>query len=377
MNTKKLLLMTAMSVCSMLLQAQSLTYYSENLAQASKALGLESNINSLPQGISHIQHKGRTMVVELSDNRQVTHIGIPLFSLEMRKSQPRPIYNFLEYALLNHTYKISENSLWEGDIKFVKGSWATLGTVGDTLGCNITNIDNRAYDVAWLKDGQPVCEVMFPISYSLLANSGRREIEQNFIRDLAAYQYKSDSTEQSLDTLKLRKITDTDLYYIGGNTFMIPEVTDNVYYRRYGDDIPIFSKVRNREFPAETFQNFVLGAGEDMPKTDIGIRFVKYDYKSDSLSLDMKAFMQFCKQSGCTPYFGIVSITEELAKGTLFLQNKDSGYEHVINITAPTSELLSKSVRLSAQAYLYAPLSNIKSLFGDYKRKKTDKIRIK
>lgn len=377
MNTRQLLLLTAMSLCSMLLQAQPLTYYSENLAQASKVLGLESSIYNLTEGISHIQHKGRTIVIELSDSKQVTHIGIPLFSMEMRKSQPRPIYNFLEYALLNHIYRISENSLWEADIKFVKGSWATLGSIGETLGCSITNIDNRAYDVAWIKDGQTVCEVMFPISYSLLANSGRREIEQNFIRDVAAYQYQPDTKEQDLDTLKLKKMTDTGLYYIGGNTFMIPEVTDNVYFQRFGDDIHIFSKIRNREYPAETFQNFVLGAGEDMPKTDIGIRFVKYDYKSDSLSIDMKAFMQFCRQSGCKPFFGIVSMTEELSTGTLFLQNADAGYEHVINISVPTSELFSKSVHLSAQAYLYAPLSNIKSLFGDYKKKGTNRIRIK
>lgn len=377
MNTRKLLLLTAMSLCSMLLQAQPLTYYSESLAQASKVLGLESKLQTLPGGFAEIQHKGRTIVVELTDSKQVTHIGLPLFSKEMRRSQPRPIYNFLEYALLNHVYRISENSLWESDIKFLKGTWTTLATIGNSAGCSITNIDNRAYDVAWQRDGQTVCEVMFPISYSLLYNSGRREIEQNFIRDLAAYSYRPDTREQGLDTMKLKKMTGTSLYYMGGNTFMIPEVTDNVYYQKYGEDNAVFSKIRNREYPAETFQNFVLGAGEDMPKTDIGIRFVKYDYKSDSLSTDMKAFMQFCKNSGCVPYFGIVSMTEEMAKGTLFLQNTDAGYEHVINISVPTGELFSKSVHLSAQAYLYAPVSNIKSLFSDYKKKNTKKFRLK
>ena len=38
----------------------------------------------------------------------IDHIGIPMFSTEMRTLLPSPVYDYLEYALLDHEYHINE-----------------------------------------------------------------------------------------------------------------------------------------------------------------------------------------------------------------------------------------------------------------------------
>ena len=126
------------------LQAQS--FKTERLGKAVSTVGINNLLDSLPAGCtSSLPAKdGLTVCVRKTDDGTIEHIGIPLFQNDMRLLMPSPVYDFMEYAVLNKHYKVNPNDLYLSKVMFRKGSWQTL--VKDQLQdceCSISNQDDR------------------------------------------------------------------------------------------------------------------------------------------------------------------------------------------------------------------------------------------
>ncbi len=118
----------------------------------------------------------------------IEHIGIPMFNLKMRTLLPSPIYDYLEYAVLDHKYRLSENTLQQQKIKFRNGTWEDLYHITPANDCTIDKVDNKWYIVTWNRPSAEPLAVAVPIDYELLANSTRKEMEQSFVRNLKQFQ---------------------------------------------------------------------------------------------------------------------------------------------------------------------------------------------
>lgn len=207
-------------------------YKTEKLQRAASQLGISAEVEAMTESQSALvkTKDGQSVTVRTDALRMVEHIGIPLFKDQMRVLMPSPVYDFLEYAVLNWKYKINPNTLYLSKVLFRKGNWQTL--VSSRLSdddCNISNQDDRLYIVNWQREGQDVATIGIPIEYELLANDTRRNMERDFIRHLEGHlqtvQQQARVKEEDL------KIYGTEgLFVMEGESYLMPELNQNVYY---------------------------------------------------------------------------------------------------------------------------------------------------
>ena len=338
-------------------------YQSKHLQAAVERLGLDTLMAKMqPVGTHSVEVNGQKIVYRKGMDQKVEHIGLPLFHQSMRILQPSPIYDYLEYVTLDHKYHISENNLQQKELKFVRGSWAQLEQLGDTLGCTIQNLEDKFYRVKWQRDGQDVIIVTFPISYELLANSSRREMQANLIRDLKAYE-KGSLQPFSVDTLSLQPTQTEGILMLPGQSHLIPKISSTLYVRKDKEGAPHLL-IDNRQ-PAESMANLLVVDSETTVDAMIQLEFVLDNYRKDTLQVSLNDWKAFMRSQGCQPYFGYEGVSKGEATGTLLLANPQSGYDHILHVSCPTDAIGQEGMMLRATAYLFTPLNNVKALFGN------------
>lgn len=371
--------LTALLLCgSLAVSAQQ--FQSTHLRAAAKKLKIDSTAlttDVLPT-TKTLTVAGRTVAVRMDAHGVVEHIGVPLFTEDYRQLMPSPIYDFLEYTVLDRLFKVSDNTLTHQDLKFEKGDLNALATVlSKTDGCTIENLSEKYYRVKWTANGQAVIVVSFPIDYELLANSSRKEMEQNFIRDLKAYT-ESEPMNAIDYSAQMAPTDQPNIFVVRGNTYIIDEINSHRY-------LTIGTKQKKRTLallydrsaPQQSMANLLVE--RDMPVTGarVAIEFVLGNYKRDTISVALRDFIGFCQRQGCEPFFGYEESTHGTHKGLLIMSNKQSGYDHIIAVRATDTELFGAHPLVHAKVYLFTPSSNVRTLFGSPDDTPSSRIKLK
>lgn len=360
-------------VSTITIQAQKVTFLSKHIETAVSKLLLRSQLDTMKAGTHFVNYQGRRVEIRMNQDSQVEHIGIPLFGADIRGLQPLPIYDYLEFALLDHLYKISDNPLDNVNLQFMLGAWSQMATLSDSSECSISNKDDKYYMVSWSVKGKEFVRVIFPISYDMLANSNRREMENIFIRDLRNYVGKRNSTKSKSNEKEMERTND-NLYVKKGSGYIMDGINSNLYFHKVKGDSMAY--VCDDKYPDESIANLLIADDASIPDSYITLKFIKYDYKTDSIALPVKTFVSYCRSKGCNVFYG----AEEKSKdgsfnGSLFFYNKASGYDHVVSINAPAHGIGKDDYMMKGKVYLFAPTNNVKDLF--YKPKVNKKKNIK
>ena len=274
---------------------------------------VELRADSLPQ-VKTISRSGKDITLRFSGKGDVEHIGIPLFSQEMRLLQPSPVYDFLEYATLDKLFKIEDNTLRLDEVKFSKGGWNLLpGILEKSDYSTISNLNDKSYQVEWLKGGQQVVALTFPINYELLANSEREEMEIRFVKGLKNYR-DTQVGEPQIVTERLQSTEVPDLLVMKGQSYLIPAINNDRYVSVVSEEdttahdtvVQSVLKYRllfDRHNAAESFANLMVEPLMEVGKDSINLQIRYYNYKRETVKVAVRDFLSFCIKEGCTPYF--------------------------------------------------------------------------
>jgi len=83
-------------------------YKAEHLKTAALAMGVANQLEQAATGTVMLSAQdGLTIAARINEQGIVEHIGLPMFSEEIRTLIPSPIYDFLEYAVLNKKYNFA------------------------------------------------------------------------------------------------------------------------------------------------------------------------------------------------------------------------------------------------------------------------------
>lgn len=291
------------------LVAEAQTFKASHLQRAYEKLHLNSTSSNRPD-----------LTIRTSDDGTIEHIGIPLFSDEMRRLLPSPIYDYLEFALLDHKYHINENTLQQQKIKFHHGSWADLETIRPSDNCTIDNRDDKWYIVRWTRDSRDQLMVAVPIDYELLANSTRKEMEQNFSSHLKQYQANCHQSEDSAPVLKGLA-------------------------------------------PQEALSSILLSSNASVQAT-LSLELLYAGFRKETVKVSLPQWMGFCRSVGCTPYYIYEGANGDQASAMLLMYNRSEGYVHLLHLHAPVSLLEAKEQTYQGRVYMFIPTSNVADLFA-------------
>lgn len=340
--------------------------HDSNVQKAAKVLrlNLDSIAKNLGPGPAIIEKKGQKLTVRIDKNGKIEHIGLPLFNQYIRVLQPSPIYDYLEYAVLDQKYHISENNLQLQQLKFRKGDWKDLQNIADTLRCIINNVEDKFYEVIWSDNEKEVVSVNFPINYELLANSKRKDILEKFVNSLQQYE-ASTRYSQKMDSAKLKSYEKKGLYVQVGESYTIPSINTNTYFRKaqrtndgYG-----YEWLLDKNFPSETLANRLLSPGSFPDDPAMVVTCFLYNHRKVTIPTTLANWMGLCSEGGCRPYYGFEKNNQGKLTATLIMRNRDSGYDHILTVTCQQEQLEDKALQLEAKAYLYTPSSNVSDLF--------------
>ena len=386
----RLALTMVMTIVSLTLSAQN--YKADRLRMAVKKMGLQITPDSLmPDTTFSLSAKdGRVLCMRTDPMGDIEHVGIPLFNDVMRFLQPSPVYDFLEYAVLNWKYKINPNQLYLSKVIFKKGSWESLlSNQLNECDCMIENREDKLYIVTWKLEDKEIVSLGIPIDYELLNNDTRRNMEKAFVRDLEASKTSVVRPNPALVNEDSLSIYGTEgLFVIPGKSYIIDLLNQNVYYKLttvYETTDTVINKqpvtmtidavlpmvVRDPEFPAETFANLMMCDDNSVPDVTIDLNFHLSNYHRERVSMPLSQLKAFCHQQGCNLYFACDGIQNEKVRGVMFACNLPKGYNHLFSLRAPTEQLTSSSPTIQADVYLYIPPISKEKLFGTAPQKKS------
>lgn len=344
--------------------AQNVKFQSSYLEKTAQKLKL-SQMDSLTVGINTVEYKGMPLVVVMDADSSITHIGQRIFASNLRNDHPSPIYNYLEYAALDHKFHLTDNPFVYKDLKFLKGSWKEFDKVNDSTEFQVDVMQNKLYVVKWSAEGNTIVEMMFPVDYERLSMISRKELEQTIINDVRKYHYEQTDTF-AVEKKDVKNIDD-NLWVKEGQSYLVREITNNVYLATA--DTVRYSILYDGAYPVETLSNLCLMADLMQAQDSIDITFIKQDHSKENVSVMMSDFIAYMKKSGCVPYWGTEKFENNRIEGALFLYNKDKGYDHVLKVETMAEDMGTGDGRIKATAYLLSPTTNVRDLNCKYVRK--------
>ena len=320
----------------------------------------------------------------------IEHIGIPLFNEVMRLIQPSPVYDFLEYAVLNWKYKVNPNQLYLSKVIFKLGSWETLYKERlHECDCSIENRDDKLYIVTWKRNDRDVVQIGIPIEYELLNNDTRRNMERAFIKELKAENMTIVRPNPAIVSEGDLCVYGTEgLFVIPGKSYIIDYLNQNVYYKlttvyETADtiirDSPITMKiesvlpvvVNDVEFPAETFANLMMCDDNSVADPMMELDFHLSDYHREHITMPMSQLKAHCRYLGCNFYFAYNGNRDGKYRGMMFASNLPKGYNHLFSLRIDSDQLISSSPIVHGDVYLYIPPIDKSKLFGTAPTKKS------
>ncbi|MBS6225180.1 hypothetical protein [Parabacteroides johnsonii] len=214
-------------------------------------------------------------------------------------------------------------------------------------------------------------EMSVPRSYELMVGKNKKEIENDFIKEITDFAEPDISLQDPPDF----GLTDSlSLYTENGPSFHIPEIAFKRYYRK---DEQGYSLLVDPVFPEESAYNLFLSDRVSGQYT-LQLKLRKYGFKKESFEVSLKKWIYFCEYTGCECYVGIEKVDNGKIHAAIFAVNTIMQYNHVLYVTITQESLTRQEGDITGELHVYIPTDNIKELIGEYQEKnKTYKINIK
>ena len=343
-------------------------FSSEHLKETAINIGL-SHLDTLKCGDNKVVLGKDTIIVRKNEDGVIDHIGKQLFPIMAREKTPLPVYDYMEYVYLNYLLNKNGNKLLFKDVAFIKGGWKELASVTPNDQCNISNIDNKAFQIEWKNDEKALVSVLIPIRYDVLSNMSRTEMQNAFIQGEKKTIVKLSDERMSQDTAKLTKtlVGDTEILYYKGKSYLNEKITNNYYLVRNDS---LLTPITDKDMPMESIANImVLPSSKQIGNYKAKIRYLLSNNKIVEQTTTIRQIIDYAMKQGCKTYFGLEGIKDGVINFSLFLYNENSGYDHIFRLSCKTEEIGTDALTFTGRGSLYAPTTNVKSLYSDGDKK--------
>lgn len=354
MHMKRLAIFFCLAV-TLALPAKPISYATHSLERLANYVGL-THLDGLDAGVHNgYTYKGSPLTVRVNEWNEVEHIGLHLFSQEIRTMQPLPLYDFLE------RYLLALNAAPEGSDERVYMAWDKVHyTVGDakvamkldtTAVFTETHIDRHVYKVAWSVENRKRLEMSFYMDYQLLVGCNAIELEQIMFRKIRRGVWMERPHPHDGFPAEGTEFT------LQGKNFISPLVRSDVYYTRKRES-DAWSLLEDAGRMGKTIANIML-SDESAHELKVRIKLDKYGLRTDSATVAYSVWRQLCIDEGCTPYFGIKSKEGDVYKCSVFMVNETGGYLHLLSVDIPHEAVTApQQAEARATIFCYIPLHN-------------------
>lgn len=314
------------------------------------AMTLNIDVGELHDGYNYLSADNAKLTIHLQ-NEVLDHIGLCLFSEEMRKMSQTSVFDFLERYFLQLKYppveKTAAMMTRDDEVCFETG---TLKTVGGLLPSDTFeyHYDGHRYVVSWSRNDNPLLVVSFPVEYQLISGENKIESENHILNDIiqTAVVHMPDDMESQQNDFYIVKSCTNRIYFVGN------------------------SLVCGSRYPAETVANMMLST-EMKGNVMLHLTQVEYGFRKTTIEVDLKQWISFCRNTHCQLFFGVDNISDKGdIDAVVIAVNHEENYNHVLTVSVPTDVIATQQGTVEALLYSYVPTQNIRSLFSAYQKSK-------
>lgn len=315
------------------------------LGRLAQVLALDTEV--LPEGYSHPMANGLRLTVHQT-GQTIDHIGLYLFTEELRSMGKSPIFDFLERYFLQLKYppqvKNMQNMIRDDQFKFLSGSLNSVDNILLTDGFSY-NYDNYCYVATWNRQDSTLLSVSFPVEYELISGENKNESDDNLPSDIR-------NTKVEIPTGKP---------FVKKDHYLSKNFTNRIYLSK-GE------LVLSNRHPLESAANMMLSlqtAGDFY----INITQLSYGFKKTVFEVPLKQWIAFCQDHGCDLYFGVENLTGSSDVECVVLAvNTAENYNHVLTAKIPSDVFENRCGSIEARLYPYVPTHNVLNMFAAYRK---------
>lgn len=334
-------------------QVQYATARLQSIAQL-----LSVDWNKLVSGENNgFTYLGYPLTIYVNEWNEVTHIGYRLFPSEFRKSNPSPVYDFLErYFLELDLLKDIDKSmrLALDKVQLNVNTPEIIHALDGTEKLQVDMLSLKRYQVSWSKNGRNILTVDFDMDYQLLSGCNAIEAERKLIRELRRY------SQQEIYELPVNlpetDVTDNDFWQVDEGSYILDEIRHTLYYER--KEKKEWSLVFDVSRPIWSTFNLMLSTNIDH-HCNLMMMVDLYGYRQKELTVPLKKWIAFCYEQGCKAYVGIKNYQDKMITGTVFMVNEKMGYNHMLTIELDKDIITHRKGNIRSRLYAYIPLHNV------------------
>ncbi len=375
----KICIVIPLLLAAVFMQAQS--YSSLKLEEigreiSKKCLPKTDSIFNCPEVIN-----GKSLIVTYNQRQEITHLGISLFSNETKDLINSSVCNFIERFMLELVLQKTNNDvgkvLSRFKIKLLKNG-VEYGNFGFTsLKDALAEIQNPVtfslhknkdqFAAVWEFTPTNMFMMSFPATRDLIFGTDKKESDELLSSSLL----DDNILCEKENTAKSEKISEEDLLFDPfkniftkkGNTFALPFINSNTYYKKAGDALEL---IFSEDFPEESLTNLIIRNTGRMEHT-LHINHRMYGNFSPDFDISLQKFL--CNfQDNYDIFSGISFSDAKEVKLTVILKSKDYNYIHLLLINTSKVNIFKKESVFEADFFSNMPQQNIKNLIGDFKQ---------
>ncbi len=285
--------------------------------------------------------------------------NMKFFSSEQRQAAGKLqtiVMDFLERYAAQHQGLDAitlKTRLADDKVFFRRGSIADLSQVNDTMPFSI-NLNDRYYEVGWMKDQRPFVTIAFPAQYDLLLGMKQDEAQQRF-REFLTDSLQRKGKPELPHSYALTK--DSVLKY-QSERFELEDMTNAVYYH-LDDSLPVYDKA-HLEYAAA---NLLLGHIADTHHR-LYIEQSVYGMKSINYFITLEEWLNYCAAWNLKLFFGIEEHRQDGIIAMVIAQSRELGFNHLMSVVIPDKFTADRNCILKARLTPYIPIHNVKELFS-------------
>jgi hypothetical protein len=317
--------------------------------------------------------QGKMFTVNYSETHEVEHLGVSLFSREMKELINSPVCNFIERImldlLLHEKQGKLQNKLDEFGITLantgirgepVKNLAKLLNAMKEPVQFRLNHNDKR-YQALWFFEDSNGLEMIFPANRELIFGTNKKESDYQ-LNETLSVQHCADSLatpycfpETSLDSVH----AETGFYVRRGSFFMLKQLNSERLCVK--DTNNRFCPVVDAFYPEISLKNLLL-TPQLLSTLKLHVKHRMYGGFTPEFTISLNDFTCFF-QDECESYCFAERTEKGLLEATLILHSSMYNYIHMLFITANPETLFQADGVLEAEFSTNIPQDNIKRMF--------------
>jgi hypothetical protein len=353
------------------------TYSSRKLSEIGEyipgiCLPVKDSIFNCPKII-----KEKSLVVKYNDKNEIVHLGLSLFSQEVKEMINSPICSFIERFLLEliqqkttagmskklkeYDVSLEERKLnGKHDISLVS-LLSILNKMQPSIHFTLQQTDKR-YTAIWKLDNYETFVMTFPISRELIFGTNKKESDEA-LSELLPTSYCNEAQKKKVEFIADEMIADpysNKIFERKGDFFILSKLNSDICCFKSSEGK--FHPVYDVNYPAISLKNLFL-----LPhmNTNLQLHIKHRQYSNFTPEFEMKLNDFICFfQTESNIYCHIETAEQDILKVYVIIHSKKFDYIHMLSVKTTVDTIFKDNGMLHAEFYSNIPQHNIKNLFS-------------